>query len=113
MLVKRRQAADKVAAKLFSAERALDLAMAEIADLAGEIPRSRLDAGLAMAVAHGAVEHVAEAMAGIVRVRTAVLAAHTALDEAKQQVGLGRVQMFGGGDKPPPEEGTKGLRQVA
>ena len=112
MLVKRRQAADRVAAKLFAAERALDIAMAEIADLAGEIPRSRLDAGLAMAIGHGAVEHVAEAMAGMVRVRSAVLATHKALDDAKHQAGLGRVEMFGGGDKPPAE-GTKGLRQVA
>ena len=116
MLHQRREAAERLAAKLFAAEKALDLAMAEIAELGGQIPRARLDANLSIGIGQAAVEHLAQAVSGMAQVRGAIIAAHAALDQARCQIGLGRLQMTGGTDKEWTGGGgiqTADLREVA
>jgi uncharacterized protein YutE (UPF0331/DUF86 family) len=115
MLDQRSQAVERLAAKLFAAEKALDLALAEIADVAGQIPRTRMEAGLALAAGQPAMEHMADALTGMAKVRAAVIAAHAALEHARRRYGLPEVRMMGGGDKEHTGGGTKptGLRQVA
>ena len=116
MFRERSEAVDRLAAKLFSAERALDLALIEIAELSAEIPRTRMDTGLALCVPQQAVEHMGAALTGMVQVRGAVAAAHEALEQARRRAGLPRVTAVGGGDKDWTGDGTKPpaiLREVA
>ena len=115
MLDSRSEAVERLAAKLFAAEKALDLALAELADVTGEIPRTRMQAGLALAAAQPAMEHMAEAVSGMARVRGAVIAAHAALEHARRRFGLPEVRMAIGGEKEWTGGGTKptGLREVA
>ena len=117
MFRERSEAVDRLAAKLFAAERALDLALIEIAELSAEIPRTRMDTGLALCVPQAAVEHAAQALGGMAQVRGSIAAAHEALEQARRRSGLPRVTAVGGGDKDWTGDGTKPagvvLREVA
>ena len=97
--MKRRAIGHKLAGQLFSAERAIDAAFAEIADLAGALPRARLEADISAIIGQDAVQHVADAMMGAAGVRRSMIAAHKALAQAQDEVGLGSVRMIGGGEK--------------
>ena len=74
-------------------------ALALMGDLIAAMPRARLEAGLAAGVGQQAVDRVLEAASGMASARRSLIAAHEALAEAKDQVGLRRVTLVGGGDK--------------
>lgn len=97
--MKRRIVAEQLASHLFTTEQAVDNTLALMGDLIAALPRARLEAGLAAGVGQDAVDQVLEAASGMAQVRRALIAAHQSLAEAKDQVGLRRVTLVGGGDK--------------
>jgi len=97
--MKRRIVAEQLAGQLFTTEEAVDTTLALMGDLIAAMPRARLEAGLAAGVGQQAVDHVLEAASGMAHARRSLIAAHGALAEAKDQVGLRRVTLVGGGDK--------------
>ena len=100
MLKQRRLIADQVAASLFEAEAAIDVALAKTAKLAGVMPSLRQDAGLSALIGQAAVERASDAIAALALARRAIVETHKELSLAQQQIGLGAV-MFGEPDKPP------------
>lgn len=111
--MKRRIVAEQLASRLFTTEEAVDTTLALMGDLIAAMPRARLEAGLAVGVGQQAVDRVLEAASGMAHARRSLIAAHEALAEARDQVGLRRVTLVGGGDKTeggvPP---TGHLREV-
>lgn len=97
--MKRRIVAEQLAGQLFTTEEAVDTTLALMGDLIAAMPRARLEAGLGAGVGQLAVDHVLEAASGMAHARRSLIAAHGALAEAKDQVGLRRVTLVGGGDK--------------
>lgn len=101
MLKQRRQFADQVAASLFDAETAIDMAIAKTAGLTGLMPSLRADAGLSALIGQDAVERSSDAVAALTVARRAIVEAHKALGEAQTQIGLGAVAYGAEGEKPP------------
>jgi hypothetical protein len=97
--MKRRIVAERLANHLFNTEEAVDATLALMGDLIAAMPRARLEAGLAARVGQQAVDRVLEAASGMAHVRRSLIAAHEALAQAKDEVGLRRVTLVGGGDK--------------
>jgi hypothetical protein len=97
--MKRRIVAERLANHLFTTEVAVDTTLALMRDLIAAMPRARLEAGLAARVGQQAVDRVLEAASGMASARRSLIAAHEALAEAKDQVGLRRITLVGGGDK--------------
>jgi hypothetical protein len=109
----RRIVAEQLAGHLFTTEEAVDTTLALMGDLIAAMPRARLEAGLAAGIGQLAVDHVLEAATGMAHVRRSLIAAHGALAEAKDQVGLRRVTLVGGGDKAADDVPRTGqLREV-
>ena len=102
--MKRRIVAEQLASRLFTTEEAVDSTLALMGDLIAAMPRARLEAGLGAGVGQQAVDRVLEAASGMAHARRSLIAVHEALAQAKEQVGLRRVTLVGGGDKPgdPP-----------
>jgi hypothetical protein len=111
MLKQRRLIADQVAACLFEAESAIDLALAKTAMLAGVMPSLRQDAGLSALIGQDAVERASDAIAALALARRAIVETHKELSVAQQQIGLGAV-MYGDIDKPPSAAMGPALRRV-
>jgi len=97
--MKRRIAAERLANHLFTTEEAVDTTLALMGDLIAAMPRARLEAGLAACVGQQAVDRVLEAASGMASARRSLIAVHEALAQAKDEVGLRRVTLVGGGDK--------------
>ena len=98
--MERNEAADTVAEALWSAERALDSAFAELAGLLGVVTRSRTDAKLAMMVGQDAVNEIAAAIPEMTVVRDRLIDAHRKLDRWQKRLGV-QVRASGGQEKPP------------
>lgn len=94
MLKQRRMIADQIAASLFEAEAAIDVALAKTARLAGAMPGLRADAGLSALIGQDAVERASEGITALASARRAIVETHKELDAAKTQIGLGAV-MYG------------------
>lgn len=101
--MKRRIVAEQLASRLFTTEEAVDTTLALMGDLIAAMPRARLEAGLGVGVGQQAVDRVLEAASGMAHARRSLIAAHEALAQAKDQVGLRRVTLVGGGDKSEGE----------
>lgn len=97
--MKRRIVAEQLASRLFTTEEAVDTTLALMGDLIAAMPRARLEAGLGAGVGQQAVDRVLEAASGMALARRSLIAAHEALAQAKDQAGLRRVTLVGGGDK--------------
>ena len=96
----RNEAAGTVAEALWSTERALDAAFAELAGLLGVVTRSRTDANWAMMVAQDAVNEIAAAIPEMTVVRDRLIQAHRQLGRWQKRLGVD-VRAGGGEDKPP------------
>lgn len=105
MLKQRRLVADRVAASLFEAEIAIDLALAKAAALAGIMPGLRTEAGISALIGQGAVERASEAFAALATARRAICETHLELSIAQKQMGLGAVAF---GDPKPPQQMSDG-----
>ena len=96
--------AQRVARKLFSTEAAVDGALVEAAELMSEMLAARKDVGASMIFADESQVKLMEAMKALSEARTAMVAVHNELNEAKLRLGI-RTKM--GTDEKPPEVRTE------
>lgn len=101
--------AQRVAAKLYSTEDAVDAAMAEAAELMTEMLKSRKDVGVAMTFGDEAAAKLVEAIKSLGEARSAMVGVHNQLEEAKLRLGV-RTRM--GPEKPPAPSRSANLREV-
>jgi hypothetical protein len=102
MLKQRRLVAEQIAAALFEAESAIDMALAKTAQLTGVMPALRAQSGASALIGQGAVERASQAIAALADARRAIVETHKELSTAQVQMGLGAVALGDAGPKPPP-----------
>ena len=100
MLMKRRNAAIKVARELYALEKAIDEALVQAAGLSAIMPTATAEANLSAVVIQDAFERSAATFAALAQARRHVVETHHCLDETKVRIGL-RTLNYGGEDKPP------------
>jgi hypothetical protein len=104
--------AQRVAAKLFATENAVDSAMTEAAALMTDMLQARQDLGLSATVGDAALTKIVEAMSALGEARSAMVAAHAQLEETKLRIGI-RTKMGGYLKEASAEPATQTtLRQV-
>ena len=91
--------AQRVAKKLFVTEAAVDGALVEAAELMSEMLKARKDVNASMVFADDVQVKMMEAMKALSDARTAMVAVHNELNEAKLRLGI-RATM-GGENKGP------------
>jgi len=103
--------AQRVAKKLFVTEAAVDGALVEASELMSEMLRARKDVNVSMVFADDVQVKMMEAMKALSEARTAMVAVHSELNEAKLRLGI-RTKM--GIEKPLllSENGPAALREV-
>jgi len=89
--------AQRVAKKLFVTEAAVDGALVEASELMSEMLKARQDVQVSMVFADEAQAKLMEAMKALSDARSAMVAVHNELNEAKLRLGI-RTKM--GGEKP-------------
>lgn len=102
MLKQRRLVAEQIAAALFEAEAAIDMALAKTAQLTGVMPALRAQSGASALIGQGAVERASQAIMALAEARRAIVETHMELSTAQAQIGLGAVSFGDVGPKPPP-----------
>lgn len=104
--------AQHVANKLFASENTIDQAIADTSALVGELIKARQELGVSTVFADGAVVQATAALTALSQARTAMVAAHAELNDAKLRVGI-RTKMAGTSDKPPQQQARlTDLREV-
>jgi hypothetical protein len=101
MLMKRRNAAVKVARELFALEKAIDAALVQAAGLSAIMPTATAEANLSAIVIQDAFACSAATFAALAQARRHVVETHHCLDVTKVQIGL-RTLAFGDEDKTRP-----------
>ena len=91
--------AQRVATKLFAAENAVDAALVEASELMADMMKARKDLGLSAVFGDAAAAKVVDAIAALGAARTAMVAAHGELNEAKLRIGV-RTKLAGWEAKP-------------
>ena len=91
--------AQRVAKKLFVTEAAVDGALVEASELMSEMLKARQDVQVSMVFADEAQAKLMDAMKALSEARSAMVAVHSELNEAKLRLGI-RATMSGQ-DKPP------------
>jgi len=86
--------AQRVATKLYATEAAVDAATVEVMEMMAELMQARKDLGLSATVGNGASAKFAEAVQALAIARTAIVEAHSQLDETRLRVGI-RTRMGG------------------
>ena len=92
--------AQRVARKLFATEAAVDGALVEASELMSEMLKARKDVKVSMVFADDVQVKMMEAMKALSEARTAMVAVHAELNEAKLRLGI-RTSM--NGENKPPE----------
>ncbi|HEX7887594.1 MAG TPA: hypothetical protein VF474_16595, partial [Phenylobacterium sp.] len=90
--------AQRVAKKLFSTEAAVDGALIEATELMGEMLKARQDVKVSMVFADDVQVKMMEAMTALSEARSAMVAVHNELNEAKLRLGVRTKMDY---DKPP------------
>ncbi len=105
--------AQQVANKLFATEDAIDQAIANAALLVGELVKARQELGVSAVFGDESFTKATAALAALGQARTAMVACHHDLNDAKLRVGI-RTNMAGAAPKPPVQSRltTSDLRQV-
>ena len=104
--------AQHVANQLFATENAIDQALADASALVGELVKARQELGVSTVFADGVFVQTTAAMSALSQARTAMVAAHAELNDAKLRIGI-RTKMAGSSDKPPQQQSRlSDLRQV-
>jgi hypothetical protein len=106
--------AQRVASKLFSTEAAVDGALVEATELMAEMLKARRDMKTSLVFADDVQVKMMEAMQALSEARTAMVAVHNELNEAKLRLGI-RTKMAGYEDKPPGQasfENTTTMRKA-
>lgn len=106
-------AAYDVATQVRVVEDAVDLAIAELAELQARMMRANSVAHAGFGTIHPALEQLSAAVAGLVGSRGAVVACHAALAHAKTKVPGLRTVAFGDEGECPPPQAQVDLRVVA
>ena len=101
--------AQHVANKLFATENSIDQAMADAAALISQMVSARQELGVSTTFADATFVQATAALSALSQARTAMVAAHAELEEAKLRVGI-RTKMVGSGDKS--QASAAPLRQV-
>lgn len=91
--------AKRVAQKLFETEAAVDGALVEASELMSEMLKARKDVNTSLVFADDVQVKMMEAMKALSEARTAMVAVHNELNEAKLRLGI-RAKM--GTDEKPP-----------
>jgi len=105
-------AAFEVATQVRSVEDAIERTLSEIAELQSRIIHCRAVAGVSTGTGHGAMEHLAKALMGLVSARGEMADCHVVLKDTTQFVPGLRTVSFGEGTECPKEASTP-LRIVA
>jgi hypothetical protein len=100
MRTKRIEAARLVAARLFHAERAIDLAATSVAELNAAMPMARLDANMSAMIGQDAFTSSIDTLTLLARARERMVATHVHLKAAQGDLGIAEVS-FGDSIKPP------------
>ncbi len=100
--------AKRVAAKLRTAEHAIDASLVEASDFLAEMLRARKELGLAANVGEEAIAKATAAISALSEARTAMVASHADLAEVQLRIGI-RTRM----DTENKAEPEASLREVA
>ncbi len=105
--------AQRVANKLFAAESSIDKAMADASTLMMEFQTVRQELNTSAVFGDEATAKLAQSLAAMAQARSAMVACHHELAEAKLRLGI-RTKLAGTGDKPPQNQSAQPehLRQV-
>jgi hypothetical protein len=103
--------AKKVAAKLFATEAAVDTALVEASEFMSEMLKARQDVNASLVFADDCQVKLMDALKALSEARTAMVAVHEELNEAKLRLGI-RTKM-NGQDKPTFLAETDSVRTVA
>ena len=106
----RQSIGETLAARLYAAETAIDLALVETATLAAMLPAARADAYLSAVTGQRAFDGVAGALSALSAARSQMVQTHTALAALARKLGLDALAV-GPVDKPddtPPIGGGGG-----
>ena len=114
MLKQRRLIAEQLAAALFAAETAIDLALFQTASLTGLMPGLRAQAGLSALVGQEAVERASDTIAALTQARRSIVETHKQLSVAQHEIGLGAVAIGDEFTKPTGlDQGRPHLRRAS
>ena len=106
----------QMAEKLYAAERAVDVALAEIGDLSALMTRGRMDHGIAAVVGQEALEHVSKCGGTLTKARRALVEGHKQMARDAKAMRIAWAAL-GGPESKPEEDGprvpTGHLREVA
>lgn len=108
----------QMAEKLQAAERALDVALAEIGDLSALMTRGRMDHGIAAVVGQQSLEHVAKCGGALTKARRALVKGHRQMARDARLMRIAWNGFGGPSETKPGEDGprlapTGRLRQAA
>ena len=106
-------AAFEVATQVRTVEDVIETALEEIAELQLRMIRARAAAGVATATGHDALQHLAQALNGLVSARGGMANCHASLVDVKQFVPGLRTVSFGDAQECPPSKAAVDLRIVA
>ena len=103
----------QAANKLYAAESSIDKAMADASLLMVELQKVRSELNLSAVFADEATAKTVHALSALSQARTAMVACHAEMSEAKLRLGV-RTKLGGAGDKPPEKQAVESglLRQV-
>ena len=103
----------RAANKLFAAEASIDQAMADAATLMVEFQAVRQELNTSAIFADEATVKLVQSLAALAQARSAMVACHHEMAEAKLRLGV-RTKLAGTGDKPPQNQSAQPdhLRQV-
>ena len=93
---------EALAARLYAAESAVDLALAEVATLTATLPRARSDAYLSAVAGQKVFDSAAAAVVSLAEARSHLVKTHHALSALARKLGLD-VLAAGTSDKPGDE----------
>ena len=104
--------AQQVANKLFATENAIDQAIADASLLVGELVKARQELGVSAVFGDESMAKATAALAALGQARSAVVAAHHDLNDAKLRAGI-RTKLAGAEPKPQQSLSTSTqLREV-
>ncbi len=112
MRKERIEATNDIANQLFAAEEAIDAAITEMAKLSAIMPEARIRVKVGAALGHSALKHAGESLSLLIEARESVVCVHTALDQAKTDIGL-RTYGIGAGYLKPSANAVPLLEAVS
>lgn len=97
----------QMATKLYAAERALDVALAEIGDLSALMTRGRIDHGIAAIVGQEALEHVSKCGGALTKARRALVEGHKQMARDAKAMRIAWASNFTGPGETKPDDGPR------